>query len=783
MFSSPLVGPFNNSVIGMNRYGGLMPDVANLLAWYKGNIADGKLVAYYPYANHTTQQVKSSGFSGAAGDYPVPGLLTTDTITFSGPTGPSCTVNGILSFPADPNCWDIWVHRESEDWAYWPGINVGPPVKDPPITTWTELDASGNGHHLIGIMGTTIPERLDGSGTNYANEVGFSVADGSQYLDDAGGDVIGAGWRIPALVDGSGCAAYIPVLGDFKFAEYLLNEGSGQTVVNQVSPTIDGIADMVPYMEPITTLFTSNINATLTANFSEDKPTGINTTDLSSRVIFVDGTSRIDIGSSKARCPSAGTYTISLYVKSNTGAPQSFRFVVGGPGLGFPTSPDITVTDWELATFTFSLLAVGDLSALRLITNAAGESADLLFFRRPMLVAGVVAATYEANDYKMVLGNAYGASVVPAWNNYGVNCQGNKFYLSSYSDTPKTLAAFTAYFVVRKTGVEYLANWGAICEDTAFSGQIPLFYLLTREKALEGKFSTKTFRCDNEISVYDGNFHVVGFKYDGTYLYVFTDGVVYRSTAAADLTVTLKALYLSVHIAATYWPGDFSYAAFYRIAHSQQDIITMTEQIGTAMSARSITTGIKPALCSEGDSITAKISAPGGGYVTLAYLDGYSTAVNQTNISTGGSHITTLETRAGVTDAFFSARENYNNILTILIGANDLNLLGLTEWWSQLTSYMQDRKTAMSNLKIVVCTLTPQQNAAYNVNRAAANTLIRNSVGGGLIHSVCDFAADPVMGPDAAAYDVSLYADGLHPTLLGQQTLMPTYKAAIEALL
>ena len=180
---------------------GLYPDTENLLAWYRTDIIDSKLRAYLPPGtNHAVQQVKSSGFSGAAGAYSVTGLLTTDVITFSGPTGPSCTVNGTLSFPADPNCWDIWVHREGEVWAYLPGINVGQTI---------ELDASGNGHHLTGLVGTTITERTDGSGTNHANEVGFTVGDGATYyLDQYLQAVIGAGWRIPAIYGGSGCAAY-----------------------------------------------------------------------------------------------------------------------------------------------------------------------------------------------------------------------------------------------------------------------------------------------------------------------------------------------------------------------------------------------------------------------------------------------------------------------------------------------------------------------------------------------------------------------------------------------
>jgi len=182
-------------LIGGRR--GLRPNPTNLLAWYdKGVIENSRLIARYPNANHTTQQVKSSGFLGA-GSSPCPGLLTTDTITASG-DAPTCSVNGTLSFPG-PDCWDIDVFRDGVRWASWKGINAG---KD------AELDASGNDHHLIGIVGTTITERLDGTGTMWANEAGFTVSDGTQYFDSVGETRITAGWRIPVILDGSGSASW-----------------------------------------------------------------------------------------------------------------------------------------------------------------------------------------------------------------------------------------------------------------------------------------------------------------------------------------------------------------------------------------------------------------------------------------------------------------------------------------------------------------------------------------------------------------------------------------------
>jgi len=139
------------------------PDQANLLAWYRTTIDDGKLIAYAPPSSHITQQVKSSGFFGA-GSATVTGLLTTDTITATG-DAPTCSVAGTLTFPG-PDCWDIWVHRDGVLWAYWPGINVGGTV---------ESDQSGNGHNLKALVGTTITERLDGSGTSFSNEQSDSI--------------------------------------------------------------------------------------------------------------------------------------------------------------------------------------------------------------------------------------------------------------------------------------------------------------------------------------------------------------------------------------------------------------------------------------------------------------------------------------------------------------------------------------------------------------------------------------------------------------------------------
>jgi len=172
---------------------GFLPDYLNLLAWYKRDIQDGRLQAYRPLGS-STPQVKGSLFT-TAGTGAVTGLLTTDTITSSG-TAPTCSVDGTLTISAA--CWDIYVHRAGVLWAYWPGINVGGTF---------ELDASGEGNTLY-LTDTAITERVDGTGTNWANDAGFTIADGtSQWLEETHDTIIGAGWRIPAILGSTGESA------------------------------------------------------------------------------------------------------------------------------------------------------------------------------------------------------------------------------------------------------------------------------------------------------------------------------------------------------------------------------------------------------------------------------------------------------------------------------------------------------------------------------------------------------------------------------------------------
>ena len=135
--------------------------------------------------------------------------------------------------------------------------------------------------------------------------------------------------------------------------------------------------------------------------------------------------------------------------------------------------------------------------------------------------------------------------------------------------------------------------------------------------------------------------------------------------------------------------------------------------------------------------------------------------------------------------------------MTVFIGANDIaatwKYATVQDWLNALFAYA-DRWRA-TGAKVIVATILPQQipgkddyNAEVNRRRAVANPAIRAAIGTH-VDAVADYAADPVMGPEAAASDKSLYQDGLHPTdgcgfgCGGQGKLAVVYAAALDRLM
>jgi lysophospholipase L1-like esterase len=133
-------------------------------------------------------------------------------------------------------------------------------------------------------------------------------------------------------------------------------------------------------------------------------------------------------------------------------------------------------------------------------------------------------------------------------------------------------------------------------------------------------------------------------------------------------------------------------------------------------------------------------------------------------------------------------------LVTVLIGANDLGdyqYASAQAWLNALWNYVAEVK-AKTGAKVAVGTVLPiclPQYAAYNTThkerRPIVNAAIRAAVGS-KIDGVYDLAADPVMGPDEAACDTTLFKDGLHPSdgeTGGQGRIAAIYARTVERLI
>jgi lysophospholipase L1-like esterase len=124
------------------------------------------------------------------------------------------------------------------------------------------------------------------------------------------------------------------------------------------------------------------------------------------------------------------------------------------------------------------------------------------------------------------------------------------------------------------------------------------------------------------------------------------------------------------------------------------------------------------------------------------------------------------------------------DVVTVFIGANDLlDYSGPQAYADLLRSYVGAIKA--TGAKVVVATNLPQTNvnvdyaSRFNRSRAELATILRSAP---WVDGVIDFAADPVMGSDAAAGDKALFGDGVHPTDEGQKKLAAIYKPRVDPL-
>ncbi len=193
------------------------------------------------------------------------------------------------------------------------------------------------------------------------------------------------------------------------------------------------------------------------------------------------------------------------------------------------------------------------------------------------------------------------------------------------------------------------------------------------------------------------------------------------------------------------------------------------------LSASSISISPLRLFAIEGDSRSTVAAWPAS-YVPASGAIGMTKAVASSTVAIMAARIANMQ-------AVVAARVAGQKYYAVVgpMGANDLHnypgatdAIAATAYAAAVAAYCDDLYAAGFE-EVVLCTELPVTGAtatAHNARRAIVNGIYTGSYPGTTPVTICDFAADALMGPDdSAAVNPTLWADALHPSAAGYSRL------------
>lgn len=554
-------------------------------------------------------------------------------------------------------------------------------------------------------------------------------------------------------------------------AEYRFDEGSGQQINNRVfTPAayvnLLGIAAERNF-NPSGRYWTRQSIASITDDFAANP---LDATSTASRITTTTGASKF-IFRNFSNLTNGAQYTLSLYVKSNTGSDQTFRM-----SYDFATTVTKTATTaaWTRETLTFTF-TTGTRQIIPLLCNAAGDAVDILVYGIK-LEAGATATAYvpidHADNFAMTTGTW------PAWGSGYLNFTGAQ-HAAGMWQTSKSVTTVSMYALARWNSGQtpFLASYAPLIGEDYTNNILFLGMADLSNEYPYFRFGGSGSLVANLVQTKDTTWHVLSATYDGTTMRMYLDDTEVAISTASRSAQTVQRIFIATANNAAYFPGDIAYLAVYDTGHSAGQVAQNYAALKAVGASRSLTVSdLTKFVYAEGDSITANLLS----YAAVG-LRAVSPIVQGRSFAVGGSTLAIMSLRSASVDAAFKAART-KNILSVLIGANDLGTINGNTYFTSVKAYCVARKAANPDLKIVMVTVLPQSNATVNTNRGLFNTAVRNDPS--FYDALADFAADATVGTDAAGSDTGLYPDGLHPTDAVHDTyLKPIWKAAVESLL
>lgn len=478
----------------------------------------------------------------------------------------------------------------------------------------------------------------------------------------------------------------------------------------------------------------------------------------------------------------AASYTVSVWAKAANVTNETFRL---GLGVSSYSGTFTVTTTWQRFSYSRDLTA-GDYLVLIASTDSNSSPMNLYLYG-PQLELGTNASAVPRNYFDATLGKlASSNAFMPTWNVRSLNFTNTQF-ARAWASRRIFLNQATVYAAIRRpTNPTYvLSGYNPICTD---EGSSPKIHLNTENVGGVGSFTfsgqvTKNWTMDLK----DSEWHLVTGTHNGntTRLYVDNFCVGSNYTGTVSTNFELRRWFVGNLNNSAYFNGDMAWMALYDSGHSALEVAANYNAFKAKLSnAGNAMNGVRRTLIFEGDSITDQATI-GTGVAMYPWnvATNLSVRPHSRNFAASGATLdngaNSLTNRAAMVDEL---RLGQTNVLSILIGANDLGSLTATQttnWVARLKTYCDARQAL--GWRISLCTILPRTTAGFNTQRNIANDLIRADTS--FYDSLADLAADTTIGEDADASDGTYYSDGTHPTVAGHAIIGPIVRASVATLL
>lgn len=546
--------------------------------------------------------------------------------------------------------------------------------------------------------------------------------------------------------------------------------------------------------------------ATRTDNFAAN-PNNAETT--ATRLQFTAGVSKgIRYRPNGVNFASVGqTFTISCYVKSNSGATETVRLLYGDTPT-FSTDQAVTVAaGWVRVSFTFVTPAT--CSYVGIGGGSAGGVADVLIWGFT-LHAGAVDLGYTNAQGDMLFPN-WGIS--PTWSaGRGITFPGVNQWVMMPLGKSQTLNGVSIYVVCRRaaTVTDNQRWYGALLSTAGVTFTLQPVGLCVGGMIAQSQYrggptlsygSTAvagTINASATEGVLTGTDHCICATHDGTTLRILIDGHLLAESTAFPKAAQAVSCLLSgfVQGGAGYLKGDLLYMAVYNQGHTVAQARTGIAGLLALCAARTgfVAPPTNKVVIYEGDSLTLEAGVdpafPWTRNCTEAALA--PLGIQARCFAVTGSHIgpypespgdtNTIRNRIATDLATMQISGVTKTIVAWLGGTNDAT--DTTVATAIANQHALGDTIRAAGAVAIPMTMPPKQNLATpNAFRAALNTDNKDAANIGVHYNgIIDTTGDAILGPDATAVDPTYYqADAIHWKQAGTDRCEPYASAAVTA--